>query len=83
MHSAVRNVMRLFDRIKDFEKKASHGGAREPEALLQALPSSADAHPVRAAPGEDCSLQMARARSRRAGRPSPRSSGQSVPDAGI
>jgi leucyl-tRNA synthetase len=41
MHSAVRNVMRLFDRIKDFEKKVL---AREPslsranqEALLAAL----------------------------------------------
>jgi leucyl-tRNA synthetase len=41
MHSAVRNVMRLFDRIKDFEKRAL---AREPElrgenlsALIEAL----------------------------------------------
>ncbi len=41
MHSAVRNVMRLFDRIKDFEKRVI---AREGElsranrdALLQAL----------------------------------------------
>ena len=41
MHSAVRNVMRLFDRIKDFEKKVL---AREPalspanlEALIGAL----------------------------------------------
>jgi leucyl-tRNA synthetase len=41
MHSAVRNVMRLFDRIKDFEKRVL---AREPglsaanvEALLAAL----------------------------------------------
>jgi leucyl-tRNA synthetase len=41
MHSAVRNVMRLFDRIKDFEKRVL---AREPElneanraALLEAL----------------------------------------------
>jgi len=41
MHSAVRNVMRLFDRIKDFEKRVL---ARQPalsgadtEALLQAL----------------------------------------------
>ena len=41
MHSAVRNVMRLFDRIKDFEKRAL---AREPElneanltAVLEAL----------------------------------------------
>ncbi|HEX5225429.1 MAG TPA: class I tRNA ligase family protein [Solirubrobacteraceae bacterium] len=41
MHSAVRNVMRLFDRIKDFEKRVL---AREPElnaanraALLSAL----------------------------------------------
>src|SRR5271166_951037 len=41
MHSAVRNLMRLFDRIKDFEKRVL---AREPElnaanreALLRAL----------------------------------------------
>jgi len=41
MHSAVRNVMRLFDRIKDFEKRVL---ARQPalgpadnESLLQAL----------------------------------------------
>jgi leucyl-tRNA synthetase len=41
MHSAVRNLMRLFDRIKDFEKRVL---AREPalsaanlEALLGAL----------------------------------------------
>jgi leucyl-tRNA synthetase len=41
MHSAVRNLMRLFDRIKDFEKRVL---AREPglgaanlEALLAAL----------------------------------------------
>jgi leucyl-tRNA synthetase len=41
MHSAVRNAMRLFDRIKDFEKRVL---ARQPalgpadrEALLQAL----------------------------------------------
>ncbi len=41
MHSAVRNVMRLFDRIKDFEKRVL---ARQPElgeanvqALLEAL----------------------------------------------
>jgi leucyl-tRNA synthetase len=41
MHSAVRNVMRLFDRIKDFEKRVL---AREPalrgenlDALLEAL----------------------------------------------
>jgi leucyl-tRNA synthetase len=41
MHSAVRNIMRLFDRIKDFEKRVL---AREPElnaanreALLRAL----------------------------------------------
>jgi leucyl-tRNA synthetase len=41
MHSAVRNVMRLFDRIKDFEKRVL---AREPElgaanheALMRAL----------------------------------------------
>jgi leucyl-tRNA synthetase len=41
MHSAVRNVMRLFDRIKDFEKRVlarqpALGGA-DTEALLQAL----------------------------------------------
>jgi leucyl-tRNA synthetase len=41
MHSAVRNVMRLFDRIKDFEKRVR---GRDPElglanraALLEAL----------------------------------------------
>ena len=41
MHSAVRNVMRLYDRIKDFEKKVL---ARQPElssenceALIEAL----------------------------------------------
>jgi len=41
MHSAVRNVMRLFDRIKDFEKRVL---ARQPElsransdALIAAL----------------------------------------------
>jgi leucyl-tRNA synthetase len=41
MHSAVRNVMRLFDRVKDFEKRVL---AREPalsaanlEALTAAL----------------------------------------------
>ncbi len=42
MHTAVRNVMRLLDRIKDFEKKATarSGGAlgrENHEALLQAL----------------------------------------------
>ncbi|HEY4812348.1 MAG TPA: class I tRNA ligase family protein [Solirubrobacteraceae bacterium] len=41
MHSAVRNVMRLFDRIKDFEKRVlarqpALGGA-DIESLLQAL----------------------------------------------
>jgi leucyl-tRNA synthetase len=41
MHSAVRNVMRLFDRIKDFEKRVLSrqpelGGANA-EALLEAL----------------------------------------------
>ncbi len=41
MHSAVRNVMRLFDRVKDFEKRvlardASLAGANR-EALLDAL----------------------------------------------
>jgi leucyl-tRNA synthetase len=41
MHTAVRNVMRLFDRIKDFEKRVL---ARQPQlsradsdALLDAL----------------------------------------------
>ncbi len=41
MHSAVRNLMRLFDRIKDFEKRviAREGtlGAANREALLEAL----------------------------------------------
>ncbi len=41
MHSAVRNVMRLFDRIKDFEKRvlARDGGlsAANLDALLDAL----------------------------------------------
>ncbi|MFI4990889.1 MAG: class I tRNA ligase family protein [Solirubrobacterales bacterium] len=41
MHSAVRNVMRLFDRIKDFEKRVLARrpalGAADNEALLQAL----------------------------------------------
>jgi leucyl-tRNA synthetase len=41
MHSAVRNVMRLFDRIKDFEKRVlarqTELGAADSEALLQAL----------------------------------------------
>jgi leucyl-tRNA synthetase len=41
MHSAVRNVMRLFDRIKDFEKKVlareSQLSAANLEALLGAL----------------------------------------------
>jgi leucyl-tRNA synthetase len=41
MHSAVRNVMRLFDRIKDFEKRviARQGelGTADREALLEAL----------------------------------------------
>jgi leucyl-tRNA synthetase len=40
-HSAVRNVMRLFDRIKDFEKRAlareERLGRADGEALLQAL----------------------------------------------
>jgi leucyl-tRNA synthetase len=40
-HSAVRNVMRLFDRIKDFEKRALEReqtlGRADGEALLQAL----------------------------------------------
>jgi leucyl-tRNA synthetase len=41
MHSAVRNVMRLFDRIRDFEKRvqARTGslGAADSAALLEAL----------------------------------------------
>jgi leucyl-tRNA synthetase len=41
MHSAVRNVMRLFDRIKDYEKRvvARQGelGDADVEALLEAL----------------------------------------------
>jgi leucyl-tRNA synthetase len=41
MHSAVRNVMRLFDRIKDFEKRVlARGedlGAADHDALLGAL----------------------------------------------
>ncbi|HUA73873.1 MAG TPA: class I tRNA ligase family protein [Solirubrobacteraceae bacterium] len=41
MHSAVRNVMRLFDRIKDFEKRAlareDRLGSADTEALLGAL----------------------------------------------
>jgi leucyl-tRNA synthetase len=41
MHSAVRNVMRLFDRIKDFEKRVlardSQLGAANLDALLTAL----------------------------------------------
>ncbi len=41
MHSAVRNVMRLFDRIKDFEKRVLARQpalvASRPEALIAAL----------------------------------------------
>jgi leucyl-tRNA synthetase len=41
MHSAVRNVMRLFDRIKDYEKRvlarAGALGAADRDALLRAL----------------------------------------------
>jgi leucyl-tRNA synthetase len=41
MHSAVRNVMRLFDRIKDFEKRVLERdgalGAANAEALIDAL----------------------------------------------
>lgn len=41
MHSAVRNIMRLFDRIKDFEKRviARQGalGRADSEALIEAL----------------------------------------------
>jgi leucyl-tRNA synthetase len=41
MHSAVRNVMRLFDRIKDFEKRVLARqpalGSADTESLLQAL----------------------------------------------
>ena len=41
MHSAVRNVMRLFERIKDYEKRviARRGelGQADSEALIEAL----------------------------------------------
>ena len=41
MHSAVRNVMRLFDRIKDYEKKVSARqgelGRADGQALIDAL----------------------------------------------
>jgi leucyl-tRNA synthetase len=41
MHSAVRNVMRLFDRIKDFDKRVvARQGAlsrADSDALLEAL----------------------------------------------
>jgi leucyl-tRNA synthetase len=41
MHSAVRNVMRLFDRIKDYEKRVLQRqealGRADSDALLQAL----------------------------------------------
>jgi leucyl-tRNA synthetase len=41
MHSAVRNVMRLFDRIKDFEKRVlarqTELSAADRDALIQAL----------------------------------------------
>ena len=41
MHTAVRNVMRLFDRIKDYEKRvlARRGAFVQPDmdALLEAL----------------------------------------------
>ncbi len=41
MHSAVRNVMRLFDRIRDYEKRviAKRGWlcAEDYEALIEAL----------------------------------------------
>ena len=54
MHSAVRNVMRLFDRIKDFEKRVL---AREPElspptSRLSSRPLDPhpDARPVRPPP---------------------------------
>jgi leucyl-tRNA synthetase len=40
MHSAVRNLMRLFDRIKDFEKRVL---AREPELSAANLQSQLDA----------------------------------------
>ena len=54
MHSAVRNVMRLFDRIKDFEKRvlAREGelSAANGEALLEALAAArAAARPARPA----------------------------------
>ena len=55
MHSAVRNVMRLFDRIKDFEKRVlareralSRGQPRG--AARGARAARADARPVRPAP---------------------------------
>ncbi len=41
MHSAVRNVMRLFDRIKDFEKRVlarqAELGPADSDALIEAL----------------------------------------------
>jgi leucyl-tRNA synthetase len=37
MHTAVRNVMRLFDRIKDFEKKALARTEGMSDAALDAL----------------------------------------------
>ncbi len=41
MHSAVRNVMRLFDRIKDFEKRVLARqdalGRADSDALIDAL----------------------------------------------
>jgi leucyl-tRNA synthetase len=40
MHSAVRNVMRLFDRIKDFEKRVR---AKEPRLEGENLSAMLDA----------------------------------------
>jgi leucyl-tRNA synthetase len=40
MHSAVRNVMRFFDRIKDFEKRVLARDARLSRASLEALTSA-------------------------------------------
>ena len=74
MHSAVRNVMRLFDRIKDFEKRVL---ARQPdarradhEALLRgALAARATARAVRPAHGRGAVVrsEMTRAPFKRPG----------------
>ena len=70
MHSAVRNVMRLFDRIKDFEKRVLARepalGRREPRrAARGARRARADARPARPAPRRGA---VDRARQRRAQR---------------